>query len=415
MLIQQMQFAAKDLLIDRYYPTVVDTVYGGYLSTLSFDLKPTGAQEKSVTIEARHLWSTSKAYQFYKSEAYLSMARHGFLFMKDKLWDKEYGGFYGMADRHGNITNNTKDLFGNSYALFGLAAYYGASHDAEALALIKKLVAWMEQYAYDAANKGYYSSLQRDNKRIIRLPGTADNSPQGYKDQNSTVHILEAFTELYTVWPDPLVKKRLQEMLKLVRDRVVHPQGYVQFYFKNDWAPVSYRDSSDAAIMKYRNIDHVSFGHDIETAFLLLDASRVLGYYQYKQTKKVAKWMVDQTLRYGWDKENGGLFDEGNYMHGAATPVVTKSTKSWWPQAECMNCLLIMADLFPNDEINYERYYRSTWQYIKTYLLDYNYGDWYQGGLDKEPQQKERPKASIWKGTYHTFRALSNCINRMKN
>jgi cellobiose epimerase len=196
---------------------------------------------------------------------------------------------------------------------------------------------------------------------------------------------------------------------------VVHRQGYVQFYFKDNWTPVSYRDSSDAAIMKYRNIDHVSFGHDIETAFLLLDASRVLGYYQYEQTKKVAKRMVDQTLRYGWDKENGGLFDEGNYMHGAATPVVTKSTKSWWPQAECMNCLLIMADLFPNDEINYEGYYASTWQYIKTYLLDYKYGDWYQGGLDKEPQQKGRPKASIWKGTYHTFRALSNCINGMKN
>jgi mannobiose 2-epimerase len=54
------------------------------------------------------------------------------------------------------------------------------------------------------------------------------------------------------------------------------------------------------------------------------------------------------------------------------------------------------------------------WQYVNTYLIDHEHGDWYEGGIDKEPQRKEANKAHIWKGTYHHFRSLSNCISMLQ-
>src|SRR5678816_48699 len=98
-ILKQMQFAARELLIDKYYPRNLDSVYGGYLSSFSYDFKPVGDQDKMIVTQARNVWSTSKAALFYKDTAFIAMARHGFLFLRDKMWDKEYGGFYTLVNR----------------------------------------------------------------------------------------------------------------------------------------------------------------------------------------------------------------------------------------------------------------------------------------------------------------------------
>ncbi|MGZ5135923.1 MAG: AGE family epimerase/isomerase, partial [Flavitalea sp.] len=90
-------------------------------------------------------------------------------------------------------------------------------------------------------------------------------------------------------------------------------------------------------------------------------------------------------------------------------------TKNWWAQAEGLNTLLLMADLFPKDEMEYFKKFKVLWHYSQTYLIDHVYGDWYQGGLDKEPHQKTALKGHIWKATYHQFRGLANCIHRLRN
>ena len=53
-------------------------------------------------------------------------------------------------------------------------------------------------------------------------------------------------------------------------------QGYLQLFFHNDWTPVSFRDSSKEEREANFRLDHVSFGHDYETAFLMLEASYAL-------------------------------------------------------------------------------------------------------------------------------------------
>lgn len=412
---QQMKYAAKQGLLDKYYPRNIDTLYGGYLSTYTYDFQPQGAQDKMIVTQARHIWSTAKASLFYKDTSYISMSRHGFYFLRDKMWDKDYGGFYNLVTRQGEAKTMMKQAYGNGFGIYALAGYYACSGDTAALNLAKKAFVWLERHSHDPKYKGYYQYMLRDGSPVLRTAATASTEDVGYKDQNSSIHLLEAFTELYHVWPDPLVRTRLREMLLLIRDKIITPKGYLQLYFTPEWKPVSYRDSSDAAIRKHHYIDHVSFGHDVETAYLMLEATVALGNKHDSVTMAVGKRMVDHALRNGWDNDLGGFYDEGYYFKDKRDITIILETKNWWAQAEGLNTLLLLSDAYPNDSMHYYQHFTKLWQYVQTYLIDHEHGDWYEEGLDKEPQRKTALKAHIWKGTYHNFRALQNCITRIEH
>jgi mannobiose 2-epimerase len=412
---QQMKYAAKEGLLDKYYPRNIDTLYGGYLSTFTYDIQPTGDQEKMVVTQARHVWSTAKASIFYHDTSYIAMSRHGFLFLKDKMWDKKYGGFYNLTDRQGNPKTLEKLAYGNAFAIYAIAAYYDCSKDTAALNFAKKAFMWMEKHSHDPKYKGYFQFMKQDGTPEKRKKGTNTPADFGYKDQNSSIHILEALTELYHVWPDPLVKTRLNEMLLLIRDVIVTPKGYLQLFFTPEWKPVTFSDSSEEAIHKNHNLDHVSFGHDVETAFLMQEAAEALGNIDDKVTKAVGKRMVDHALKNGWDDTLGGFYDEGYYFKNKPGLTIMLDTKNWWAQAEGLNTLQLFAVEYPDDKMNYYQYFAKLWQYSQNYLIDHQYGDWYEGGIDKQPQLKTANKAHIWKGTYHNFRSLRNCIMRFEN
>jgi mannobiose 2-epimerase len=152
----------------------------------------------------------------------------------------------------------------------------------------------------------------------------------------------------------------------------------------------------------------------VETAYLMLEASEALGIKNDAATLTVAKKMVDHTLKYGWDKERGGIYDGGYYANGENQPSIVRNTKEWWCQVEALNSFLLMSDLFPRDKRDYFGKFCSQWEYCKKYLIDHEYGGWYWGGIDIVPQNKYVPKVSIWKCNYHTSRGLINCINRLE-
>src|SRR6185503_17707677 len=115
----QMRYAAKQGLLDRYYPANIDTVYGGYISTFSYDITPVEPQDKMIVTQARHTWSTAKAAMFYHDTSYIPMSRHGFYFLQDKMWDKQYGGFYNLVSRDGTPKSIYKEAYGNAFAIYG--------------------------------------------------------------------------------------------------------------------------------------------------------------------------------------------------------------------------------------------------------------------------------------------------------
>lgn len=413
----EMKESMVNKLLKQWYPLSIDTADGGFLSSLSYDFKPVGNQDKMIVTQARHVWSNSKAAEMFPPTGYYkSGAKHGFEFLRDVMWDKTYGGFYTYTDKQGNVKKSNfaaKEAYGNSFAIYALAAYYQATGDTGALNLAKEEFHWLEKHSHDPVYKGYFQHMQRDGTPIARPADIASRAELGYKDQNTSIHLLESFTELYSVWPNSLLRERLQEMLLLVRDKITTKRGNLILFFKPDWTPVSFADSSHEIILKNKGLDHVSFGHDVETAYLMLEASHALGIENDTLTANITKKMVDHALANGWDDKVGGFYDEGYYFKDKPGITIIADTKNWWAQAEGLNSLLLMSDLYPNDPHRYFEKFKLLWNYVQTYLIDQEHGDWYPGGIDKEPQMKTALKGQIWKGTYHNLRSMMNCVQRL--
>ena len=397
---------------DLWYPLSIDTVYGGYFSDINYKWELDGAQTKMIVTQARHIWSNSNAAMYFPDkEKYLKTAEHGFRFLKNIMCDPEYHGFYNLVNREGGAIKENGEIikraYGNSFAIYGLAAYYRASGNEEALKLAQETFKWLEKHSYDPKYGGYFQFVTREGKAL------KDGYDAPPKDQNTMIHLLECFTELYKVWPDDTLRERLASTLHLIRDVITTDKGCLTLFFKQDWTPVSYRNADQATREKNYEFDHVSFGHNIETAYLMLEASEALGIKDDTLTLAVAKKMVDHTLNNGWDKERGGIYDRGYYMPGEDTITIIQNTKEWWAQIEALNSMLMMSQLFPNDKIDYYKKFILQWNYIKEYLLDGEYGGWYWGGIDIVPDNKSFAKGTIWKGNYHTSRGLINCLKRL--
>ncbi|RZS97464.1 AGE family epimerase/isomerase [Cecembia calidifontis] len=410
-----LEKSLKENLLNTWYPKAVDWEAGGYFSDFTYDFQlKDSPQEKMIVTQARHLWSNSKAALRYPEDEHFKFAaEHGFKFLKDKMWDKENGVFFQLVDRYGNplLEKSTmKTAYGNSFGIYALAAYFEATGDSAGLELAIQAFRWMENHSHDPVHKGYFQHLDQGGNPVQRKADTPSTSDLGYKDQNSSIHLLEAFTELYHVWKDPLLKERLEEMLLLVRDTITHEKGYLVLFFEPDWTPVTFKDADRETILRHKNLDHVSFGHDVETGFLLIESAHALGWGDDEKTIKQAKKMIDHALNYGWDNDLGGFYDEGYYFKGEKFPEIIKDSKNWWAQAEGMNALLVLSTYFPDDEKDYFGKFRQQWDYIQKYLIDHEHGDWYPGGLDKQPQMKTADKGHIWKANYHQFRAMAHSI-----
>ncbi|MCX7983837.1 MAG: AGE family epimerase/isomerase [Bacteroidetes bacterium] len=423
-IVSELYDALENGILKRWYPLVVDSECGGYYTNLAYNWEILPNQEKMIVTQARHIWALSKVSTFLGGvPEYDAMAYHGYKFLVDKMWDHTYGGFYQIRSREGTPTDvwgwhDEKRVYGNAFGLFALSALTQRVDDFRIIDFARSVFQWIEENAYDPLYGGYFQfftpqSLPFDKTSQYKTKAN-DRDEVGYKDQNSSIHLLEAYTELYHVWNDPFLGTQLQRLLELIRDRIVTPKGYLQLFFERDWKPVSFRTSSPDTQRNYYALDHVSFGHDYETAFLLLEASYALKLKDDCKTLIVAKKLLDHALRYGWDHSVGGFYDGGYYFAGSNSCAIVKETKTWWVQAEGLNALLLFSRIFP-DEKQYEEYFHRLWEYIKNYILDKEYGDWFEGGLDKEPHHRFSQKSHIWKCTYHTLRALMNCINLLKN
>ncbi len=273
----------------------------------------------------------------------------------------------------------------------------------------------MEEHAHDKEYGGYFELLQRDGSPV--LPEDAGDGPAsnmaGLKDYNSSIHLMEAFTELYLVWPDDLVRKRLEEMFLLIRDTFVDPEGYLKLYFQADWTHVSPEPDEQVQERMPWFFNHFTYGHDVETAFLLLETAHILGRGEDEKTHHTAKKLVDHSLASGWDTVYGGFFDAG-VADEEGIRIVNKH-KSWWALVEGMNALLLMHTIYPEDPRDYYGLFLTSWDHIDTYLIDKTYGGWFNNATDTYPENVDQGKSHIWKTTYHNARGMLNCIRMLQS
>lgn len=408
-------------LFDVCYPKCVDKEFGGYYTNFSYDWHVEAQQEKMIVTQARHMWTASKAAIFFDNRIYKDAAVHGLKFLKEKQWDNENGGFFQVRSREGESTTqhgwmDEKRAYGNAFGIYGLSALYELTKRSDIIDFAKKVFEWVEEHCYDPKYGGYFQFITKAGK----IFGKDDNyktqakdiNEVGYKDQNSSIHLMEAYTELYTHRKDEILYKKLRDIMTLIRDVMTHEKGYLQLFFEPDFKPVSFRDTSDEVREKNFGLDHVSFGHDYETAFLMMEASHILGIENDTRTLTVAKKMLDHAIENGWDKGSSGFVDEGYYFAGDDRCKIINDAKTWWVQSEGLNALLMFSKIYP-EEKKYFDLFVQLWDYVKKNLIDHEHGGWYWGGLDKQPFYKTGSKQNIWQCTYHNGRALMNCISML--
>jgi mannobiose 2-epimerase len=309
------------------------------------------------------------------------------------MWDAENGGFYQYyyPDSSVTVDPSFKLIYGNAFALFALSAYARINKDPVVMEWISRTVNWLENAAHDPVHGGYFNIIVPENlaesgmssRDAVKRAGWGN---PGWKDQNTSIHLLEAFTGAYQVMSEESVRTRLTEMLELIRDTMVHPDGYLRLFFTENWEPVSYRDSSRAFILKNPHFDHISFGHNIETAYLLLDASQTLYGSPDPVTLTVAKKLIDHTLKFGFDQDYYGLYDKGFIFSGEDLQIID-STKTWWAQAKPGMPWPCLVNCFRTNP--YISKLSRKCGPILNGNNDPQYGGWYNNGLDKNPESKK--------------------------
>lgn len=412
----EMELVLTTGMMDYWYPRCVDKEFGGYLSNFDKDWNQMESQPKFIVTQARHTWASAQmALMYPENPLYMQVSEHGYKFLRDFMWDKEYGGYYTTTNRQGECIEDerfeqTKTAYGNAFAIYGLAAYFKASNDSSALEQAIKSFRWFDKHSYDPEFGGYFQFMLRDGTALKE--GHAGTPP---KDQNSSIHILEGLTALYEVWPDEHLKSRVNEMLVLIRDTITTEIGYLNLYFRQDWEPVYYTDEEFSGGRSKHILDHISFGHDIETAFLMLEASMALGIENDTRTHEVSKRMTDHTINKGWDPETGATYESGYYFEDKEDITILETSSQWWSVTESFHTMLIMSELYPEDPINYYDAFTLSWDYCMNYLIDHENGGWYISGINEHPSAKDSDKGGVWKGNYHSARSLINCIKILRN
>ncbi len=399
---QRIDGLLRTELTTGWYPRAVDRQRGGFHQTFARDWSPLPDEDTFLVYQARMTW-TSAAFARYSPahrDEFAGYARHGIEFLDTVMRDKEFGGFHWRLDPQGRLDpalGDEKHAYGISFVIYAGATVRDVAGDDRALQVARDAFDWLDQHARDARNGGYFEALRRDGTPIT---GWAEGTPisrrsdrvgvyYGYKTMNVHIHLLEALTALSRVDRRPIVMRRLRELLGVVRDKIAVEPGALNLYLTPDWRAVPAHDS---------------FGHDVETAFLLVEAAEALGVPEDDKTWRMARLLVDHALDWGWDDQQGGFYDKGDSFGAPASD----TKKVWWTEAEGLNALLVMDRKYGRRTDRYRNAFRKQWDFIDKHLIDPIHGGWFAETTRDGALIGDGAKANPWKANYHTARAMMN-------
>jgi len=404
-------------LIDVWFPRCLDLEHGGFLSGFDREWHVYGPQEKLLEFQARQTWVAAELLRYFPSEAKLHQAaQHGFRFLREIMWDRQAGGWFHRVDRAGNaLESSTKHAHGIAYAIAACASVHAATGEPGSSELASEGLDWLERYAHDECHGGYFGWLKQDGTPIRQprdcpWPTQSDtiDTPIGFKDINVHSDLFETFLYLCRLQSEPRVWARLNELANLICHRIITPSGALFYFFEADWTPAP-------QLMRY--------GQALQTTFRLLAARDVLG--RDETIVSIARRVLDLTLRYAWDEENGGFFLAGP---GASWTTLQGHDllvrrKEWWIQFEGLRALLAL-NLAINDNSIYLDYFERQWKFLHRYIFDAIHGGVYLAALDGLPRWRQAvgarwapgsltEKGNYWKDASHEGWALLYCASML--
>ena len=418
MLKQEMQDVLEKNILRFWLDKMQDHENGGFYGRIDGQGVLHPEAEKGAILNARILWSFSAAYRVLGNPEYLEAATRAKDYLIEHFVDKEYGGIYWSVDYKGQPLDTKKQFYAIGFAIYGLSEYARATGDREALDYAIELYECVEEHSFDPQYNGYIEACTREWGEIadMRLSDFDANYP---KSQNTHLHIIEPYTNLYrclremqaaescnyvpvlgsvlpigvTVPLETLarVEGSLRNLIDIFTDKILNPETHhLDLFFEMDWT---------------RGAGHLeSYGHDIECSWLMHEAALVLG--DQKVLKKVEK-IVREVAK----ASEKGLRTDGSMIHEANVDTGhADDDLHWWVQAENVVGWYNIYQYF-GDEDALEKVFRC-WEYIKTQLIDWEHGEWYWSRHPDGSLNITDDKAGFWKCPYHNSRMCLEIIER---
>ncbi len=368
-----------------------DTVNGGFIGRIDENNIPDHNAPKGAVLNARILWAFSTAYKLTRDSEHLHIARMAFNYLYGNFIDKEHGGIYWTVNAQGHALDTKKQVYALAFAIYGCSAYFQAGNNEAAKNLAIELYRQIEKHSFDPIYTGYLEAFTRDWQPTndLRL---SDKDANEKKTMNTHLHVLEAYTLLYHAWPDEKLKGKINGLLENFADHIVDPgSGHLGLFFDEQWN---------------RRSGTISYGHDIEAAWLLVEAAKSLNDPSITQTTKELSIKIAEAAVEGLDND-GGLWYE--YEPGSGHLI---KEKHWWVQAEAMVGFLNTWQLTENEA--YLGRSLQAWRYIRGFIKDRNCGEWLWGRHEDGTLMQGQDKVGMWKCPYHNTRACIEIMTRLQ-
>lgn len=386
MMVKEIRSHLTDCIIP-FWKGLRDDVNGGYIGYMDYDLNVDKKAVKGCILNSRITWFFANAYMALKDESLLAEARHGYEFMQRYCVDQERGGVYWSVNYDGTPEDTIKHTYNQAFSIYALSSYYDASKDESALQTAMELFRIIEERCMDEI--GYKEAFDREFHEIEN-DKLSENGVIADKTMNTLLHVFEAYTELYRVSGDAAVKKRLMWILDTIAEKIYNPKLHRQEVFFD-------REMNSI-------LDLHSYGHDIETAWLIRRGTDVLGDDTY--TEKMLPIILDltgQVYRTAFD---------GHSLANECEKGKVDENRIWWVQAETVVGFLNGYQLAP-EHTEYLEGARSVWNFIKEHVVDKRPGSEWFWDVNKEGKSVSgKPIVEPWKCPYHNGRMCLEVIKR---
>ena len=388
---KEMQDVLTGNILPFWIDKMVDHENGGFYGRIDGHENLHADAEKGGILNARILWTFSAAYRVLGKSEYLEMATRAKDYIIAHFIDREYGGTYWSLDYKGNPKDTKKQFYAIGFMIYGLSEYVRATGDKEALYYAIQLFECIEEHSLDVIYNGYIEACTREWGEIadMRLSDLDANYP---KSQNTHLHIIEPYANLYRVWKDERLEKALRNMINIFTDKILNPEtNHLDLFFEKDWT---------------RGAGHLeSYGHDIECSWLMHEAALVLGDAEVLKKVEEIVPLVAKTSEKGLNPD-GSMIHEANLDTGHVDDDL-----HWWVQAEAVVGFYNIYQHF-GDESALDKSLQC-WQYIKDNLIDYEGGEWYWSRRPDGTLNLDDDKAGFWKCPYHNGRMCLEIIERI--
>jgi len=381
--------AELDNILSFWEYNSVDQIHGGFIGQIDENNVRNYKANKGLILNARILWTFSAAYKQTKNQTHFELSQRAYQYLITYFYDKLNKGFYWLLSPEGEVMDTKKHIYAQAFVIYGLSEYYSISDDTDALDLAIETYRLIIEKSKDLVNGGFNEAFSMDWKELSDLR-LSDKDVNVQKTMNTHLHIVEAFANLYESWADEELKSEIISNLYLINDKFIDKKsGHLKLFFDNKW-----QDHTDA----------ISYGHDVEAAWLLLRCAEIVADDKLIEVyKEVAIKLIDSSI--SAIDADGGLW----YEKGINSGVLIKE-KHWWPQSEFVIGSINAYQL--TSDIRYLEYFQNNWTFLKNHIKDPT-GEWYWGIDTDGHQMKNQDKVGFWKCPYHNVRMCLELINRI--